>query len=541
MTRRELTPRFFRTLRRHAPLLAVLAVAALWRAALLALDAFSFNADEAVVALMARHMLAGRGVPTFFYGQAYMGSLDAILVAAGFALLGDSVLTVRIVQSALYLGVVASTYGLALRLSGRRWVAAVAGLLTALPPTVAALYTTATLGGYNETLLLGNAILWLGYDVTHGRECSRGRWALLGVLAGLGWWTNGLIVVYYAPVALMLAHHADRARWREYGLAAAGVLLGSAPWWAYNLRHGWAALEVYLHSRRADNTGVPSVPLGQRVLGLLLFGVPSLLGVRYPWAGTYVAPPLAVLMILGFWALLWRWARRGGPTLRAGARGLLLSMVALLGVIFVASPFSADPTGRYFLPLWPVLAILWAAQLADWRKRRRRWAQAGAAGVALLWLLTVGAVALHQPPGLTTQFDLISDLPHEYDDPLIAFLEARGLTRGYSNYWVAFRLAYLTHERIVLSAALPYKADLSYNPADRRYPPYDEAVARAEAVQIAYITSNLPALDARIRACLRARGVHFAETQIGPYRVFYNFSAHIPPQALGIFQERGCG
>ena len=148
---------------------------------------------------------------------------------------------------------------------------------------------------------------------------------------------------------------------------------------------------------------------------------------------------------------------------------------------------------------------------------------------------------MHQPPGLTTQFDLISHLPHEYDEPLIAFLEGRGLTRGYSNYWVAFRLAYLTHERIVLSAALPYKADLSYNPADRRYPPYDEAVAHAAPQQIAYITSNLPALDARIRACLRAHGVRFAETRIGPYRVFYGFSAHVLPQALGIYEERGCG
>ena len=533
--------RFSRSLAHHAPLLAVLTVAALWRATLLALGAFSFNADEAVVALMARHMLAGHGVPTFFYGQAYMGSLDAILVAAGFALLGDSVLTVRIVQSALYLGVVASTYGLALRLSGRRWVAAVAGLLTALPPTVAVLYTTATLGGYNETLLFGNAILWLSYDVAHGHARSRWRWGLLGTLAGLAWWTNGLIVVYYAPAALLLARHFERARWREYGLAVAGVLLGSAPWWVYNLRHNWAALEVYLHSRRADNTGVPSVPLGVRVVGLLLFGVPSLLGVRYPWAGTYLVPPLAVLMVLGFWVMLWHWVRRGKPSLRAEARALLLSGVALFGVIFVASPFSADATGRYFLPLWPLLAILWAAQWADWRARRRRWAQAGALGVAIFWLLSAGAAALQQPPGITTQFDLISDLPHEYDEPLIDFLEQRGLTRGYSNYWVAFRLAYLTHERIVLSAALPYKADLSYNPADRRYPPYDEAVAQADPAHLVYITSNLPTLDARIRACLRAHGVRFAETRIGPYRVFYRLSAHLPPQALGLYEEQGCG
>ncbi len=50
------------------------------KAALLAADVFPFNADESVVALMARHILQGAR-PAFFYGQAYMGSLDAVLVA----------------------------------------------------------------------------------------------------------------------------------------------------------------------------------------------------------------------------------------------------------------------------------------------------------------------------------------------------------------------------------------------------------------------------------------------------------------------------
>jgi hypothetical protein len=34
------------------------------------------NSDEAVVGLMARHILDGKR-PVFYYGQAYMGSLDA--------------------------------------------------------------------------------------------------------------------------------------------------------------------------------------------------------------------------------------------------------------------------------------------------------------------------------------------------------------------------------------------------------------------------------------------------------------------------------
>ena len=37
---------------------------------------------------MARHILLGAR-PAFFYGQAYMGSLDAFLAAAAFAIFGQ--------------------------------------------------------------------------------------------------------------------------------------------------------------------------------------------------------------------------------------------------------------------------------------------------------------------------------------------------------------------------------------------------------------------------------------------------------------------
>jgi hypothetical protein len=54
------------------------------------------DADEAIVGLMGRHILHGE-FPIFFYGQKYMGSLEAHLGALGFALGGATplVLTAR--------------------------------------------------------------------------------------------------------------------------------------------------------------------------------------------------------------------------------------------------------------------------------------------------------------------------------------------------------------------------------------------------------------------------------------------------------------
>ncbi len=76
---------------------------------------------------MARHILQGER-PTFFYGQAYMGSLDAFLVALGFRLFGQTVMAIRIVQASLYLLIVATGFIIAWKISANR---VTAGIITA--------------------------------------------------------------------------------------------------------------------------------------------------------------------------------------------------------------------------------------------------------------------------------------------------------------------------------------------------------------------------------------------------------------------------
>jgi hypothetical protein len=93
------------------PTLIVL-LSAVYKLVLLAFNAVPFNGDEAIVALMARHILQGER-PVFFYGQAYLGATDAWLVAASFTIFGESVLAIRVVHILLFAGVVLTTYLLA--------------------------------------------------------------------------------------------------------------------------------------------------------------------------------------------------------------------------------------------------------------------------------------------------------------------------------------------------------------------------------------------------------------------------------------------
>src|SRR5512140_448409 len=113
-------------------LVGILVVAAGWKALLLALGVLPFNADEAVVGLMARHILQGER-PVFFYGQAYMGSLDAWLVVIGFAIFGAQVWIIRLVQTLLFLGTVYTTVRLGERISASFRTGLLAGAFLAVP------------------------------------------------------------------------------------------------------------------------------------------------------------------------------------------------------------------------------------------------------------------------------------------------------------------------------------------------------------------------------------------------------------------------
>jgi len=101
-----------------------------------------FESDEAILLLMARHILEGER-PLFFYGEAYGGSTDSYLVAIFFRLFGDTVAVGRMVQSLECLVGMAFTYLLARRLMPDARLGPLAALwLMAIPPLLMSTWAT---------------------------------------------------------------------------------------------------------------------------------------------------------------------------------------------------------------------------------------------------------------------------------------------------------------------------------------------------------------------------------------------------------------
>jgi 4-amino-4-deoxy-L-arabinose transferase-like glycosyltransferase len=525
---------------------AVVLLAAAWKAVFLFWDVVPFNSDEAVVALMARHILQGER-PIFFYGQSYMGCLDAFLVALGFFLFGQQVWVIRLIQGVLYLGTVLSTIWIGKIAFDSLQTGVIAGFLIAIPTVNVMLYTTASLSGYGETLLLGNLMV-LSAMLLKKRSIAGGagrmpwpEFILWGVAVGCGLWADGLALVYAIPagIYLLLALWRYRRSWLAgFILAAgAGILLGSLPWWLYAVAHGPAQLiqELLGSAVAVEQTSWLARTLNHLV-NFLLLGVTAIFGLRPPWEARWLAIPL-LPVVLAVWLITLGVSARQlfRNTAARWEKALLWGIIATLVAGFLFTAFGVDPSGRYFLPLAAPMALLTAQALPQLAQKfpRQRWL------APALIMIVVGyqfwgtlECALRFPPGLTTQFYEPTIIDHRADNELIDFLKREGETRGYGNYWVTYPLAFKSNEELIFIPRLPYHSDLRYTPRDDRYAPYTDAVTKSD--RVAYITTHNPPLDDYLQIHFNRIGVTYQEKQIGDYHIYYRLSRVVRPEEIGL-------
>jgi len=161
----------------------------------------NFDSDEAIFGLMARHVQRGEFVPTV-YGTEHLGSIESLVAAGSFSLFGESVTTLRVGSVLLY-----AVFLILLAVLVTRWfgypVALVSLLMLALPGFHVLSWTYKPIGAYGTLLVLGTAMIFL-FQVEHKTDLSRTLGAGgVGVLIGLGMWSNQMIVVYLAALGIV--------------------------------------------------------------------------------------------------------------------------------------------------------------------------------------------------------------------------------------------------------------------------------------------------------------------------------------------------
>ncbi len=165
-----------------------------------------FNSDHAVIGLMARHILEGHWM-IYYYGQGYMGSLEAFVAALFIKFIGSVPIAVQMAPLVFFIFFITlnffflkKTVGLLESFLANLWLAAGSFDLARLSVT--------PLGGYPETLFFGVLVTGLALRIfTHKNPNT--HFFLLGFFTGLGFWVNSLLLLMLVPLGFYLLLTSD--------------------------------------------------------------------------------------------------------------------------------------------------------------------------------------------------------------------------------------------------------------------------------------------------------------------------------------------
>ncbi len=273
------------------------------------------NSDEATMGLMARHIAYNGELPTFFYGQYYMGPMEAYIGAVLFHLFGSSTFTLRLGLILLFALFLVTLYYLTSLLYSKKFALAMVALFS-LGSNDVILHQLKGIGGYPELVFLTALILLLvahlslsssHETVTTGageqglapaREpntrdtlarVTSQRWrrlllyASLGVVMGFTLWTDQLILPILATSGLTLLLFCRRELFRWGGLSLLlGFIVGAFPMIRYNLTapYGQTSFNALLDVQHSGTGQLAAMhlPLLHQLIGSLMVALPSITG-----------------------------------------------------------------------------------------------------------------------------------------------------------------------------------------------------------------------------------------------------------------------
>lgn len=279
--------------------LAVIALGFGIRLTLIALGWPHTNFDEGTLGEMAMNIAFRGDHPAFFYGQDYMGSLQAYIGAFFFHLLGVSFFSLRLGTVLLDTLFLISMYALARLLYGPG-MALLSTLLLGLASVMVYYREIQAIGGYPETLLFGSLLFalasWLALTARQGRGTRRSQsrqvarllaFTVWGITAGLGLWSDLLVLPYliFSGVLLLITCWRDLRSLAPLCLLL-GVILGGMPLILYNFQPGQHAssLDILLFLFHGG-AGAPRLTLQH----LLPLSIPSTILVGIPTMTSYPA------------------------------------------------------------------------------------------------------------------------------------------------------------------------------------------------------------------------------------------------------------
>jgi hypothetical protein len=510
------------SVRRILQLLLIAALVVIVRAPFLLHGDRFFDADEAVEGLMASHVLQGEH-PAFLWGQRYKGVPEVYLAAAVFAATGPGVVALKSVTLTFFTIFVCLQFILVERLFSRRIAWMATAFLIVGPPSL--VFWSLNAGAEVVMTMLAGTVMCLGIDVWR-RTGSRTALVAACAAAGFGLWVQQFILYYWIALALAVLHsmpQRQRMLRRLFeGRDLPGWLRGVTAFLAVValIYVGLGAVAFVTGGFDAAAFGtIIGVHHAQKLwnIGAALLCLAGVIRV-YAIARQHAAAPLVHAAAIGFAAgyapAIAAYAAYGGspPIARADLHGVAAALSPIArDVIPIVIGFRSPSTSWLGVPVWLGLALAAAivASIVALRQRHftplfhyllltaavlflvsgafidaqsYRYLMPATGALSAVLALGVWAAFLRSRVAgavLLGSILLLFGLeqrawfrqlePDDRSAAMIRCLDHANVRTAFADYWVSYKLTFLTGERIIVAP---------YNGVDR-YPLYTARV-RAE-------------------------------------------------------------
>jgi len=428
-------------------------------ARLLPIKNLPFDSDEAIVGLMGKHILEGE-LPWLYYGDSYGGILEPILASWSFLFNGVSRVSLYLIPFVFSILFIISIYQLGCELYNRE-IALLSMLLAAVPPFKPGFYSALANGGYIEVLWLGNLILLLTHRLAAQKETlSFLPLFFLGLLWGIAWWTHPLSLIFlFTGFCFFTLINKEWIVKGKVLITVLGFLLGSIPFWIWNIRHQFPFLQ-FTQSQEKQK-------LVEKI-SKFFYQFIEFFNASLKEQISFIALALATLFLLSLVFLIVgkKWLREKFPS----SHGLTLLLIFFMSFcfIYVGSRFSEKNALRYILPLYSIIPITLAVFCYALKTISR--------------FIFIGLVAVILIINTYQQMSLITFLKFnstryrqqlQVERVLFDFLKKKNYNYAYApEYWSAAELTFNAKEHPVFT--LPFTdryplytllADASPNPA----------------------------------------------------------------------------
>ncbi len=451
--------------------------------------------DEAIPALMAKHIAEGKVPPICHYGQHYLGSLGPHIYAAAFALFGYSIPLLKAVSVLMYLAFLILSFFFFKEFFSLAWATALT-FFFCLPIGQLVDISTNNSNPYALVLLLQVALIYTAYAIAYKNRVR--LWPLLGFLMGLSFWTHQITAASILTALLIVSFRA-RPALKKCGILVLYAAAGGLPLLLQEIFDGFQLLRFITGGEKAVwSTGKSQATL--KLLQSLLLPEDVAFGLVLP---LFLLAGAAILVTLSF-------KKNDFARLR-----IFLLFLAIFCLLYAYSGFSAKLAVRYLFPLYIFLPVILAAPFLWIRTRLKYFLFAG---------LLIVLVFLKNGQAHFIYFQSVKDSA-DYFQRVVAAMKATGNRFWRGSYETAYALTAISHEQVIVNSfgVNKYFPDrlLCDNQATHDNYVFLKGPGSAEGEQAAHLDRLLSAL-----------GITFQRKDVGDCSLFFDIEGPAFPRLL---------